>query len=190
MKERQKVKNNLILIGFMGCGKTSVGEALAKRLSFSFLDTDEAIEKKEGKKISAIFEESGEKAFRDMETNLLLELFDTTEKTVISTGGGLVLREENGKILQKLGFVVYLDVTVETVLERLKNDKTRPLLNGENKEERVKKLLDFRRPIYEYTAYLTLDTNKREIEKITEEIVRNYELMTTRGIDKEGVTQI
>lgn len=179
------MKNNLILIGFMGCGKTSVGKRLAKRLSFSFLDTDEAIVKKEGKSIGDIFSEKGEAYFRRRETEAVKELLKTAENTVISTGGGLPLTEENGKLLQQLGFVVYLDVAKETVLLRLAGDQSRPLLNGPDREKRIDELLSFRRPVYEYTAHITVDTNQREWDAIIDDIIRNYEIMMAREKEKK-----
>lgn len=179
------MKDNIILIGFMGCGKTSVGTRLAKRLSYSFLDTDEQIKTKEGRSISQIFLEKGESYFREIETQAVRELLETTEKTVISTGGGLPLKEVNGKLLQQLGFVVYLDVAKETVMERLARDTTRPLLNGPDKEKRVEELLSFRRPIYEYTAHITVNTNQRDFDDIIDDIIRNYEIMMAREKEKK-----
>lgn len=179
------MKDNIILIGFMGCGKTSVGTRLAKRLSYSFLDTDEQIKTKEGRSINQIFSEKGEAYFREIETQAVRELLETTEKTVISTGGGLPLKEVNGKLLQQLGFVVYLDVAKETVMERLARDTTRPLLNGPDKEKRVEELLSFRRPIYEYTAHITVNTNQRDFDNIIDDIIRNYEIMMAREKEKK-----
>lgn len=179
------MRDNIILIGFMGAGKSTVGKQLAKRLGFRFMDTDEAIEKKAGKRISEIFAEEGEKSFRKKEGELLSELLAKTEKTVISTGGGLPMEEKNGRYLRELGFVVYLDVTKETVLERLKKDTRRPLLQGEDKEKRVEELLSFRQPIYEYTAHITIDTNQRNFDEIIDDIVRNYEIMMAREKEKK-----
>lgn len=181
------MKDNIILIGFMGCGKSSVGKRLAKQLSFQFLDTDKRIEQKEEKKISAIFAEEGEAYFRKLETETIKEFLEKTEKTVISTGGGLPLKEENGKLLQQLGFVVYLDVAKETVLQRLAKDTSRPLLQGPDKEKKVDELLEFRRPIYEYTAHITINTNGRSFEEIIDDIVRNYEIMMTREKEKKEI---
>lgn len=179
------MKDNIILIGFMGCGKTSVGTRLSQRLSYSFLDTDEQIAIKEKKSISSLFAEKGEAYFREIETRTVRELLETTEKTVISTGGGLPLKEVNGKLLQQLGFVVYLDVAKETVMERLARDTTRPLLDGPDKEKKVEELLSFRRPIYEYTAHITVNTNQRDFDDIIDDIIRNYEIMMAREKEKK-----
>lgn len=179
------MNDNIILIGFMGCGKTSVGLRLSEHMGFSFLDTDEKIEALEGRKITDIFAKEGEGHFRKLETKMLGGLLEETQKTVLSTGGGLPLRPENGKLLQQLGFVVYLDVTKETVLERLSGDQTRPLLNGPDRETKVDELLEFRRPIYEYTAHMAIDVNQKSIDEIVDEIVRNYRIIKKESISDE-----
>ncbi len=178
-KEEKNLKNNIILIGFMGCGKTTVGTALAEKLEYKLLDTDAVIVEKEGKSINAIFAENGEEYFRNIETKTLEEMEQTLEKAVISTGGGLVLRECNGAILKNLGFVVFLKVEKETVLKRLAGDDTRPLLKGDNVEEKVENLLEYRNPIYEYTAHVVVETDDKTVEEIIEEIIRNYKILTT-----------
>lgn len=171
------MKKNIVLIGFMGSGKTTIGRLLAKQLDYSFLDTDEEIEQKENKTINKIFAEQGEKYFRTCETKLLEELSNSNEKCIISTGGGMPLLKENGKLLKKTGFVVYLSVQKDTVMERLKNDTTRPLLAGDSMEKKVEDLLEFRNPIYEYTAHMMIKTDYKSIEEIVEEIIRNYKIM-------------
>ncbi len=181
MKRRaEKVKNNIVLIGFMGCGKSTVGEKLAERLSYSFLDTDLYIEKREGKTISEIFEQDGEKYFRDTETKSIQELVESTEKTIVSSGGGLPLRAENAKLLQKLGFVIYLKVKKETVLSRLEGDTTRPLLQCEDPAKRVEELLNYRDPIYEVGAHMVVQVDGKSVEEIVQEIVRNYTIFFER----------
>lgn len=174
------MKNNIVLIGFMGCGKTTVGEKLAERLSYSFLDTDLYIEKREGKTISEIFEQDGEKYFRDTETKSIQELVESTEKTIVSSGGGLPLRTENAKLLQKLGFVIYLKVKKETVLSRLEGDTTRPLLQCEDPAKRVEELLNYRDPIYEVGAHMVVQVDGKSVEEIAQEIVRNYTIFFER----------
>ena len=177
------MKNNIILIGFMGCGKTTIGTALAEKLEYTLLDTDAYIVEQEGRKITDIFAQDGEGYFRDTETKTLEALEKSLEKAVVSTGGGLPLRECNGTILKRLGFVVFLRVQKETVLMRLKGDTTRPLLQGDNVERKVEELLEFRNPIYEYTAHVVVDTDEKDVEEIVEEIVRNYRIMTgDRGV--------
>lgn len=171
------MKDNIVLIGFMGCGKTTVGEKLAADLSFDFLDTDQYIEEKEAMTINDIFATKGEEYFRGLETSSLKELVAGTNKTIVSSGGGLPLRKENAELLQKLGFVVYLKVEKETVLQRLEGDNTRPLLACDNPAKKVGELLAFRDPIYEVGAHLVVDVDGKTVEAITEEIVRNYKIM-------------
>ena len=172
------MKTNIILIGFMGCGKTTIGTVLAEQLEYKLLDTDALIVEKEARSINAIFAKEGEEYFRNVETKTIEELADSCEKAVVSTGGGLPLRECNGEILKRLGFVVFLKVEKDTVLKRLEGDTTRPLLQGEGVDEKVERLLEFRNPIYEYTAHVTISTDDKSIEEIVEEIVRNYRIMT------------
>lgn len=119
---------NLILIGFMGCGKSTLGIQLSYRLRKPFLDTDRRIEERQGSSISDLFSEKGEAFFRGLETDALKELLLENTEYVISTGGGIILNPKNREILKELGTVVYLKVSPQTVYGRLKHDKTRPLL--------------------------------------------------------------
>lgn len=171
----------------MGCGKTTIGKALANELGFAFLDTDEYIEKSTQKTISEIFAVHGEEYFRDVETKMVAKLMKETRKTVISTGGGLPLREVNADILKQNGFVVYLKVQPHTVEERLKGDTTRPLLQGENVSEKIKNLLEFRDPMYEYGAHLVIDADDRTLEELVEEISRNFKLMGFKDSEDKNV---
>lgn len=168
------MKKNVVLIGFMGSGKSSVGRQLAHRLAYRFVDTDQMIEQKAGKSISMIMEEGGEKAFRRMEQELLETLKDMPEKNVISTGGGLPIAEGNADILKQAGFVIYLRTRPETVLERLSGDTQRPLLAGPDKEKKIRGLLEYREPIYEYACHMAVDTDKKGLLELSEEIARNY----------------
>ena len=179
------MKDNIVMIGFMGCGKTTVGEQLADVLEYQFLDTDLYIEEKEQRSISRIFEEKGESYFRDLETKSLEELVEQTTHTIISSGGGLPLQEKNAKLLKKLGFVVYLRVKKETVLKRLEGDTTRPLLACDNPAQKVEKLLNFRDPVYEAGAHLVIDVDDKIVSEIVEEIVRNYKIVKY-GIAEEN----
>jgi shikimate kinase len=171
------MKNNIILIGFMGSGKSTVGRELAKQMEYPFSDTDTLIENNAKTSISNIFTQNGEEYFRNLETKTLEDMVVTTEKSVIATGGGLPLRERNAALLKELGFVVYLKVSKETVLKRLKGDTSRPILAGENVEEKVEKLLEFREPLYEIAAHMEVIVDDKSVEDITEEIMRNYNLL-------------
>lgn len=167
---------NIILIGFMGAGKTSIGEQLAYFKSQKLIDTDRMVERKAGMTISEIFERSGEAEFRRLETEVLKELLAQSGGEIISVGGGLPLRVENRQLLKKLGVVIYLKVRPETVLERLEGDSTRPLLLGEHREETVKDLLAHRDPIYESAAHLAIPVDGRTVEQIADEILKAMDM--------------
>jgi shikimate kinase len=133
---------NIFLIGLMGTGKTTVGDVLAKKLGYTFVDTDALIEKIAGKTINEIFADDGEDHFRQLEAQVLSELSAYTKLT-IATGGGIVLRQFNWSYLHH-GLVVWLDAPVEVLIARLQNDTTRPLLQGANPAQALQKLLDER----------------------------------------------
>ena len=131
----------------MASGKSTVGRKLSKRLGLDFFDIDNEIEKKAGAKISWIFDVEGEEKFREREYEAFSNL-TTNEGCVISTGGGIVLREENRELLNK-GTVIYLEISIQTQLERTINDQERPLLYGVNKEKTLRKIAEIRNPIYQ-----------------------------------------
>lgn len=164
-------RQNMILIGFMGAGKTSVGEELAGRFGKTLIDTDRMIEERAGMSISDIFAVQGEETFRRLETEVLEQLISEASGETISVGGGLPLREENRKLLKKLGTVIYLRVRPETVLARLKGDTTRPLLQGDDVEEKVNSLLSKRGPIYEIAADRIISVDGRSVEQIADAII-------------------
>ena len=125
------MKNNTILIGFMGAGKTSIGTCLSERSDRPLVDTDQLIEAEAGMSIPQIFSEQGEDGFRRIESRILEKLNNESDHIVISVGGGLPLRAENRIILSELGTVVFLRTRPDTVLSRLEGDVTRPLLQLE-----------------------------------------------------------
>ena len=159
---------NVVLIGFMGCGKSTIGIKLSYRLRRVVEDTDKLIERRQKRSISDIFAVEGEAYFRDLETQTLKDL--TTEKgsKIISVGGGTPVREENRKLLKKLGTVVYLRVQPETVCERLKGDTTRPLLQGDNPQEKVRTLMESRKDAYESCADLIIDVDDKDVVQIVD----------------------
>ncbi len=160
---------NIVLIGFMGSGKTTVGKALANNLKFSFLDTDEYIEERAGMKISDIFATQGEKYFRELERSILGELTDR-DHTVIATGGGLPLIEENRKRLKKIGKIIYLSANEQTLWKHLEGDCSRPLLAGENPRKKIQELLLERIPIYRQASDYCIEVDNRCIDEISKEI--------------------
>lgn len=162
---------NIVLIGFMGCGKSTIGRKLANAIDYEFLDTDELIEQKTGRKISDIFASDGEEAFRQMETDLLQELSETVTGKVLATGGGMPMREENRALMRQVGTVVFLEASIETILERLANDTTRPLATGEDREKRLRPLYEKRYPLYLEAAEVVVDTEGRSFYGILEELI-------------------
>ena len=122
--------SNIILIGYMGCGKSTIGKKLSYAVRKPYVDTDKLIETKEKKTISTIFSEQGEEAFREMETACIKSLFAQKQEHVIAVGGGLPLRSQNRELLKKLGTVIYLRAKPETIYERLKTDTTRPFCSA------------------------------------------------------------
>jgi shikimate kinase len=168
------LKNNIILIGFMGCGKTSVGKCLAEKNAYDLKDTDNLIELIEKDTISSIFKQNGEAYFRDLETSLLLDLSNSLNHTVLSTGGGMPMREQNCRLLRELGYVVYLQTSKETIINRLKNDRTRPLLQGEDFMEKAEQLLKFRDPVYKRIAHKSIITDNKSLDEIAGLIMKAY----------------
>jgi len=164
---------NIILVGFMGSGKTTVGRALAERLNMRFLDTDDMIEKRVGKSISEIFELEGESKFRELEHNLLKEL--SIDNTILSTGGGVPCFNDNVDLLKRLGKVVYLSVSKKELEKRLiKKHQDRPIikLNSKNEmDDSIFTLLE-NRQIY-YTKADVEILNEGEIEDVLDNLVNN-----------------
>lgn len=152
---------NIILIGYMGSGKTTVGRSVAKLKEYTFVDTDEMIVEQQHRSISEIFATDGEQVFRDMETALLRQLIaEKKERLVISTGGGMPLRAENQQLLAQLGKVVYLKARPETIYDRIKGDTTRPLLQCENPMKRIAEMIAERNPLYEEGAAFIVEVDE------------------------------
>lgn len=161
-----------VLIGFMGCGKSTVSKLLAEKLGWQLVDTDARIEEEQGTTISSMFADRGEAWFRILESELIERLSMEKEPMIISTGGGLPIQPQNKELLEKLGDVIYLQVQPQTVLKRLKEDTTRPLLQGEDKEQKIKELLACRGPIYEEVADYIIVTDAMTPKEVALEILR------------------
>lgn len=162
--------DNIVLTGFMGCGKTTIGHMLEQRYGYSFLDTDAYIEESEGMSISQIFAEHGEAYFRQVETDVLRRLKEEVHHTVIATGGGMPLRRENARLLRELGKVCYLQVSEEGIWQRVKNSHDRPLLNVENPKENIHRMMAERHPRYMEAARYFIQSENRTPEDVAEEI--------------------
>ncbi len=169
MKDNKKGRN-IVLIGFMGSGKTTVGLKLSYLLRRAIEDTDKLIVKKEGRTIKEIFADDGEEYFRGCETELLRELCGKEKNKIISVGGGTPLRKENRELLKKLGLVVYLRTMPDTVCYRLRRDTVRPLMVSDDPRGNVERMLEERGPVYEECADVIIDTDHLTIEQIAQKI--------------------
>lgn len=148
---------NVVLIGFMGCGKTTLGARLAQMLGLSFVDMDDLIVKKAGCSIPEIFARDGEAGFRRIETAVLDELL-TRQQLIVSTGGGVVTVPDNIPKLRALGYVIWLDLPERAIWQRVSRNRSRPLLRTPNPRQTVHDLLETRRPLYEAACDLVADT--------------------------------
>ena len=162
---------HVILIGFMGSGKSTVGFRLSYKLKKCLIDTDKLIEEREKMRISEIFATKGEGYFRQKETECLNSLFHELGSRVISLGGGTPIREENREIIKKHGKVIYLQAYPDTIYQRVKHDTSRPLLQCENPKEKIDALLAERNPIYESVADIIIHVDGKEMKDVVQEIV-------------------
>ena len=162
--------NNIVLIGFMGCGKTTFGKWIANNYNMEFIDTDDYIESKENRKISDIFASDGEEFFRSLETSTIDKLSKSVSNAVISVGGGLPVRECNRAILKQLGKVIYLEPSINELEKRLKNDTKRPLLAGGNVRQKIESLMSARENIYISVADCVIKTDNKSFKQMYEEV--------------------
>ena len=162
----------IILIGFMGVGKTSVGKMLAKRLNFNLIDTDYEIEKLSSETIPNIFDIYGEDYFRKLENNILKKVLKENN-VVISTGGGIITNKENYNILKNQENVIFLDASVETIINHLENETNkRPLLNNsKNLSSKIEELLSTRYKKYTDVSDIIIDVNDKNIEEVISQIL-------------------
>lgn len=162
---------NIILVGPMGAGKTTVGKQVAAMLQKRFVDVDHELEKRTGVSINLIFEIEKEAGFRARETGMLAELL-RIENCVIATGGGIITNEQNRSLLEQTdGLVVYLKTEVKHQLKRLKRDKQRPLLQGEGRRQRLLNLARARNPLYEQVADISFASGRTSSYGMARKIV-------------------
>ena len=165
---------NIILIGFRGTGKTTIGKMLAQRLGKEFVDADEYLEQKEGKTVKDIFAEGGEKLFREIETQIIAELC-LSDNRVVATGGGAILREENVRALKKSGIIILLEADTDTIYKRIHRNTTteqrRPSLTNRNAYEEIEYLLEYRGPLYDRTADFVINTTSMSANDAANKII-------------------
>lgn len=151
---------NIFLVGMMGAGKTTLGKSLAQRTGLQFVDTDRVLVERTGVPIATIFEFEGEEGFRRREAGVLAELA-ARPGCVIATGGGVVLAEENRRLMRREGTVVYLRARLESLWDRTRHDSNRPLLATEDPKGTLAALLEKRDPLYRETAHIIVDTGSQ-----------------------------
>lgn len=162
-------KSLVFLVGPMGAGKSTIGRLLASELNFNFRDSDRVIEERTGADIPWIFDMEGEEGFRERETSVLQELAGERD-TVIATGGGIVLRQQNRIVMKSVGFVCYLTASIDQLVERTARDKKRPLLQVENPRQKIIDLLALRDPLYQDAADFVVNTDRRSPKAVAQEI--------------------
>lgn len=166
--------DRIFLVGLMGAGKTTIGKQLAKTLNKQFVDSDREIENHTGASIPLIFELEGEEGFRKREHEMIDKLTQRHD-TVLATGGGVVLNEDNRRCLRERGIVIYLHATVEQLLERTRMDRNRPLLQTEDPEARLRELIDKRDPLYRQVADIIVDTGSTSVRQVVQELVERLD---------------
>lgn len=165
------MRKNIVLTGFMGAGKSTVGRILARRLKRKIVDTDDLIERESGMRISEIFAEYGEEHFRELEEKIVARV-SALENHVIVTGGGVVLRKKNIQNLRGKGVIIYLHAPPEVLYARVKHQSHRPLLQVKDPLSRMKELIEYRAPFYADND-ITVDTSKLSVEEVAEEILNH-----------------
>ena len=163
---------NIVLVGFMGTGKTVVGQELSNKLNMPLIDTDDVIEEDSGMIISDIFAQFGEPHFRDLESEAVKKV-SRLDRYVISAGGGAVIRESNVQEFKKNGIVFSLSATPETIFKRVSHETHRPLLQAEDPMKRIRELLEQRAPYYALADY-TIETSEKSISDIASEIAKIF----------------
>lgn len=163
---------NIVLVGFMGAGKTAVGRVLAVRLGYQFIDIDHKIEEEQGCSVQQIFVHAGEKTFRALETKAL-ESFCSINNSIISTGGGILTTEGNDELIRKIGSCVYLKADLDIIFKRVSQNTSRPLLKTPNPRQTIEDLFAKRKHLYESVADVTVISGNMSVYQVTSQIIRN-----------------
>ncbi len=162
--------SNIVLVGPMGVGKSTVGRLLASRLGFSFVDTDTVIEERTGADIPWIFDVEGEAGFRARETSVLKDLCSDSSSMIVATGGGIVTQPDNLPLLQNLGSVFFLNASIDQLVARTCRDKKRPLLQVDDPRKAIQDILAARLPLYEQAAHHSVMTDARGAKGVVQQI--------------------
>ena len=168
----------IALIGMPGSGKSAIGKAIARRLALTYADCDQAIERRAGCSIAELFADKGEQAFRDLEAEMLGTLVED-KRSVIATGGGVVLRPANRELLRSRTRCVYLRASTDLLWRRLRNDRRRPLLQVADPHERLRHMHADRAPLYEQVAHVVIDTDGLPFGRIVDDVVRGASVVVT-----------
>ncbi|MBM6685548.1 chorismate mutase [Faecalicatena contorta] len=171
IQARKLFDYNIILIGFMGAGKTTISDYLSTMFAMNIVEMDQVIEEREEMSIQDIFATYGEEYFRELETGLLVEM-QSRKNTVISCGGGVAMRERNVAEMKKNGRVVLLTASPETIYERVKDSRNRPVLNGRKNVQGISELMEQRREKYEAAADIVVNTDGKTVLQVCEEMIQ------------------
>jgi shikimate kinase len=175
----------IVLVGPMGAGKSTIGRILARELGYRFMDSDRIIEERCGANIPWIFDVEGESGFRQRETTMLCELADQAQ-TVLATGGGAIMREENHPHLKHDAVVVYLKTSIEQQVERTRKDRNRPLLQNDNPEAVLRRLFALRDPLYTELADIVMFTDRKSPRLVVRQLVNQMNPKSPRQVRKVG----
>ena len=183
MQKMNHTKGNtdstIILIGMMGAGKTTIGKSLANHLDKTFIDSDHEIQKRTGVKIPIIFEIEGEAGFRKRETDMLRELLKI-DNIVLATGGGIIINEENRKLIKEKGTIIYLRATVNDLLHRTRHDKNRPLLQTTDPQAKLTDLYHQRDPIYCEAAHIVVESGNLSVHQMVKYLTQKLDNLTLK----------
>ncbi len=169
----RQLSANIVLVGFMGTGKSAVGRVIAQKLEFHFIDTDDVIEQTSKAKISDIFAEHGEDYFRDLESQAVKSV-TLMKNQVVATGGGVVLRSSNIDLLRTRGPIFCLNATPKAIWDRVRSSRSRPLLRGPEPLKKIETLLDKRAPYYALADH-QIETTGVSVDRVADEIISYME---------------
>lgn len=182
--------NHLFLVGYRGSGKSSVARRLGELLRVAAIDSDEVVERDAGKTIRAIFADDGEPRFRDFESQAIQRLAERQDASIVSLGGGAILREQNRRVLASRGVVVWLKASVDEIAKRVASDATtaerRPALTQLAERDEIAKLLEIREPLYREVANFTVETDNRLVDDIALEIANWYSASSKSGTSERA----